>query len=56
MQHIDDTSDSVGSRDMTTIPKHDEPKAGVELGTATIQIDDTALGDYYEGLELNRPR
>ena len=37
------------------ITKYEQPQAGVDLGSATIEIDDTALSDYYEGLELNRP-
>ena len=37
------------------ITKYDEPQAGVDLGNATVTIDDTALSDYFEGLELERP-
>ncbi len=37
------------------ISKYEAPQAGVDLGTATVVIDDTALSDYYEGLELERP-
>ena len=37
------------------ITKYDEPQAGVDLGDAEIVIDDTALNDYYEGLNLERP-
>ena len=37
------------------ITKYDEPQAGVDLGDAEIVIDDTALNDYYEGLDLERP-
>ena len=37
------------------ITKYDEPKAGVDLGDAEIVIDETALNDYYEGLDLERP-
>ena len=40
---------------MPQILKYDEPKAGVELGSAEVLIDDTALNDYYEGLNLERP-
>lgn len=40
---------------MPQILKYDEPKAGVELGSAEVVIDDTALNDYYEGLNLERP-
>ncbi len=40
---------------MVSITKHEQPTAGVDLGTATIVIDDAALSDYYEGLELERP-
>lgn len=37
------------------ITKYDEPQAGVDLGDAEIVIDETALNDYYEGLNLERP-
>ena len=37
------------------ISKYDQPQAGVDLGNATVMIDETALSDYYEGLELERP-
>ena len=37
------------------IAKYDQPQAGVDLGSATITIDDTKLSDYFEGLELERP-
>ncbi len=37
------------------ITKYDEPQAGVDLGNATVVIDDTALSDYFEGLELDQP-
>lgn len=37
------------------IMKYEEPQPGVDLGTAEIRIDETALSDYYEGLELERP-
>ena len=37
------------------ITKFQEPQAGVDLGSSTVAVDDTALNDYYEGLELNRP-
>ena len=37
------------------ITKYEQPQAGVDLGSATVVIDDTALSDYYEGLELERP-
>lgn len=37
---------------MTT---HSEPQPGVDLGSAQIHVDDTALSDYFEGLELERP-
>lgn len=37
------------------IIKHEEPKAGVDLGTSTVVIDETALSDYFEGLELEQP-
>ena len=37
------------------ITKYDEPQAGVDLGSATVVIDDTALSDYFEGLELDQP-
>ena len=40
---------------MTTISKFEDPKAGVDLGTAEVVIDETALSDYFEGLELERP-
>ena len=39
-----------------TIAKYDQPQAGVDLGSATIVVDDTALNDYYEGLELDLPQ
>ena len=39
-----------------TIAKFDEPQPGVDLGSATIVVDDTALNDYYEGLELDLPQ
>ena len=37
------------------IAKFEQPQAGVDLGSATVVIDDTALSDYYEGLELELP-
>ena len=37
------------------ITKYEEPQAGVDLGSSTVVIDDTALSDYYEGLELEQP-
>ena len=37
------------------ITKYDEPQAGVDLGNATVVIDETALSDYFEGLELDQP-
>ncbi len=37
------------------IAKFDQPQAGVDLGTATISVDDVALNDYYQGLEIERP-
>ena len=37
------------------IAKFAEPKAGVDLGSAQIVIDERALDDYYQGLEINRP-
>lgn len=37
------------------IVKYEEPQAGVDLGSAEVLIDETALSDYYEGLELERP-
>ena len=37
------------------INKYEQPQAGVDLGSATVVIDDTALSDYYDGLELERP-
>ena len=37
------------------ITKYDQPQAGVDLGSSTIVIDDTALSDYFEGLQLERP-
>ena len=40
---------------MVSITKFDEPKAGVDLGSAEVVIDETALTDYYEGLNLERP-
>lgn len=33
----------------------DEPQAGIDLGTAQIAIDQQALSDYYDGLELAAP-
>ena len=38
------------------IAKFAEPKPGVDLGSAQIVIDERALDDYYQGLELNRPQ
>ena len=38
-----------------TIAKFEQPQAGVDLGSATVVVDDTALSDYYEGLELELP-
>ncbi|MCY3568603.1 MAG: MaoC/PaaZ C-terminal domain-containing protein [Chloroflexi bacterium] len=37
------------------IAKFAEPKPGVDLGTAQVAIDERALNDYYQGLELDRP-
>ena len=37
------------------ISKFDEPQPGVDLGSSAIEVDETALSDYFEGLELNRP-
>ncbi len=37
------------------IAKFDQPQAGVNLGSATVVIDDRALDDYFAGLELDRP-
>ena len=37
------------------ITKYEDPKAGVDLGSATVIVDETALSDYFEGLELERP-
>lgn len=37
------------------ITKYEEPQAGVDLGSSTVVIDETALSDYYEGLELEQP-
>ncbi len=37
------------------ITKYEEPQAGVDLGSSTVVIDDTALSDYYEGLDLEQP-
>jgi hypothetical protein len=37
------------------ITKYETPQAGIDLGSSTIVIDDTALSDYYEGLELEQP-
>lgn len=37
------------------ITKYEEPRAGVDLGSSTVVIDETALSDYYEGLELEQP-
>ncbi len=37
------------------IAKFEQPQAGVDLGSATVVVDDTALSDYYEGLELELP-
>jgi hypothetical protein len=37
------------------ITKYEEPQGGVDLGSSTVVIDDTALSDYYEGLELEQP-
>ncbi len=37
------------------VSKFDEPQAGVDLGTASVSIDEVALSDYYEGLELAPP-
>ena len=37
------------------IQKYEDPQAGVDLGSSTVVIDDTALSDYFEGLELERP-
>ncbi len=37
------------------INKYDQPEAGVDLGNATVVIDNTALSDYFEGLELEQP-
>ena len=39
---------------MVQITKHDDPKAGVDLGSAEVVIDESALNDYYEGLNLER--
>lgn len=44
-----------GVQPMVQITKHEEPKAGVDLGSAKIVINETALNDYYEGLNLERP-
>ncbi|MYB22354.1 MAG: hypothetical protein F4Y29_07505 [Chloroflexi bacterium] len=38
------------------IAKFAEPKPGVDLGSAQIVIDERALDDYYQGLELNSPQ
>ena len=38
---------------MTT--RIDEPQAGVDLGQAALAVDEQALTDYYDGLELSRP-
>ena len=37
------------------INKYEDPQAGVDLGSATVVIDETALSDYFEGLELEQP-
>ncbi len=37
------------------ITKYEQPQAGVDLGSAEVLIDDTALNDYYEGLDLEPP-
>ena len=37
------------------IAKFEQPQAGVDLGSATVVVDDTTLSDYYEGLELELP-
>jgi len=36
------------------IEKFAEPRPGVDLGTAQIAIDERALDDYYQGLEIER--
>ena len=38
---------------MTT--RVEEPRGGVDLGSADLMVDETALSDYYEGLALERP-
>jgi len=40
---------------MVQTAKDQEPQAGVDLGSAEIVIDDAALNDYYEGLNIERP-
>ncbi len=40
---------------MVEIVTYEEPRAGVDLGSAEVLIDEGALRDYYEGLELPRP-
>ena len=35
--------------------KFQEPRPNVDLGSAQMLIDETALDDYYQGLELDRP-
>ena len=37
------------------IKKYEDPQAGVDLGSSTVVIDETALSDYFEGLQLERP-
>lgn len=37
------------------IAKFQEPQPGVDLGSAELVVDETALNDYYQGLEIDRP-
>lgn len=37
------------------IAKFQEPQPGIDLGSAELVVDETALNDYYQGLEIDRP-